>query len=51
VATWVALFRAINVLGRRMLPMKALVGLLKDDGFKSVRSYIQSGNVVFRASE
>jgi uncharacterized protein (DUF1697 family) len=49
VATWVALFRGINVVGRRLLPMKELVSLLEDDGFEAVRSYIQSGNVVFKA--
>jgi uncharacterized protein (DUF1697 family) len=51
VPTWIALFRGINVLGKRVLPMKQLVALLERDGFDEVRSYIQSGNVVFRSSK
>jgi uncharacterized protein (DUF1697 family) len=50
VTTWVALFRAINVLGNNLLPMKDLCALLQHEGFTSVRSYIQSGNVVFRSA-
>lgn len=48
---WVALFRGINVGGRNSLPMKVLVGLLNDLGAESVRTYIQSGNVVFNHSD
>jgi uncharacterized protein (DUF1697 family) len=50
VAVWLALFRGINVGGNRILPMKDLVGLFEGDGFENVRSYIQSGNVVFRGA-
>ena len=46
--TRIALLRGINVLGRNKLPMKGLVTVLEDAGFRSVRTYIQSGNVVFR---
>ena len=48
--TWIALFRGINVMGRKLLPMKELVALMERGGFKGVRSYIQSGNVVFQCS-
>jgi uncharacterized protein (DUF1697 family) len=44
----VALLRGINLGGRR-LPMKALADLFADTGCEDVRTYIQSGNVVFRA--
>ncbi|MFN8177813.1 MAG: DUF1697 domain-containing protein [bacterium] len=44
----VALLRGINLGGRR-LPMKALADLFADAGCADVRTYIQSGNVVFRA--
>lgn len=45
-----ALLRGINVGGKNKLPMKALVALVEGAGCESVRTYIQSGNVVFRAS-
>lgn len=50
-ATWIALLRGVNVVGRRQLPMKALVALLAEHGLEDVRSYIQSGNLLFQSSE
>ncbi len=47
--TWVALLRGVNVGGRNKLPMKDLAGELEALGFTSVRTYIQSGNVLFDA--
>lgn len=47
----IALFRGINVGGRNVLPMKDLVSLLEDLGARDVRTYIQSGNAVFRIGE
>jgi uncharacterized protein (DUF1697 family) len=47
-ATWIALFRGINVGGHRPLPMKDLTALFEGAGYTDVRTYIQSGNVVFR---
>jgi uncharacterized protein (DUF1697 family) len=44
---YVALFRGINVGGRHILPMAHLKGLLASLGCTRVRTYIQSGNVVF----
>jgi uncharacterized protein (DUF1697 family) len=44
---YVALLRAINVGGSGKLPMTALAALCTDLGFAEVRTYIQSGNVVF----
>lgn len=43
----VALLRGINVGGKNKLPMKALVALMEELGAQEVRTYIQSGNVVF----
>ena len=43
----IALFRGINVGGRNSLPMKALSTLLESLGCSDVKTYIQSGNVVF----
>lgn len=48
--TWIALLRGVNVVGARKLLMKDLVAILQRAGLRSVRTYIQSGNVVFRSS-
>lgn len=47
--TYVALLRGINLGGRNQLPMKDLAALFAAAGGAEVRTYIQSGNVVFRA--
>lgn len=49
--TYIALFRGINVGGNSLLPMKALKSLLENLGLQNVRTYIQSGNVVFQSEE
>ncbi len=48
-ATFIALLRAVNVGGTGLLPMKDLSALCTDLGFGKVRTYIQSGNVVFES--
>lgn len=48
--TWIALFRAINVGGKNMLPMAKLKKGLEALTLTEVRTYIQSGNVVFQAT-
>jgi uncharacterized protein (DUF1697 family) len=48
--TYVALLRGINVGGKNLAPMKDLARLFADAGCGDVRTYIQSGNVIFRAS-
>ncbi|MDC6355366.1 MULTISPECIES: DUF1697 domain-containing protein [unclassified Robiginitalea] len=45
--TWVVLLRGINVGGKHIVPMKELREALEADGFAAVRTYIQSGNLVF----
>lgn len=47
---WIALFRGINVGGHNPLPMKTLPALFEKCGCTDARTYIQSGNVVFRSS-
>ncbi|MGB7327041.1 MAG: DUF1697 domain-containing protein [Rubripirellula sp.] len=47
--TWIALFRGINVGGKNTLPMASLKQTLKSLQYEDVRTYIQSGNVVFQA--
>lgn len=44
---YIALLRGINVTGSGILPMKDLAALCEALGFTQVRTYIQSGNVVF----
>ena len=46
---WIALLRGINVGGHNKLPMAELRDLFTTAGCDDVRTYIQSGNVVFRA--
>jgi uncharacterized protein (DUF1697 family) len=45
----VGLLRAVNVGGRK-LPMAELRALCGEFGWKEVRTYIQSGNLIFRAA-
>lgn len=49
-ASQVALLRAVNVGGNK-LPMKELKAMAEDAGFEAVRTYIASGNLVFRSEE
>ena len=46
---YVALLRGINVGGKNMLPMKQLAMIFEAAGCSDVETYIQSGNVVFKA--
>lgn len=47
--TYIALLKGINVGGNNILPMKDLVVLLEKLGSHNVKTYIQSGNAVFRS--
>ena len=49
--TYIALLRGINVGGHRKVPMVELKALLTDQGLLDLRTYIQSGNVVFCSTE
>lgn len=44
---FVALLRAVNVGGTGKLPMSELKAMCEAEGFKKVKTYIASGNVVF----
>ena len=48
---YVALLRGVNVGGRNKLPMADLRDIFSAAGYSAVRTYIQSGNVVFEAEE
>ncbi|HEX9981070.1 MAG TPA: DUF1697 domain-containing protein [Flavobacterium sp.] len=45
--THLALLRGINVSGQKLIKMEDLRKLLENEGFENVRTYIQSGNVIF----
>jgi len=49
VYTFIALFRGINVGGHHSLPMRELVVILENMGLENIRTYIQSGNVIFQS--
>jgi uncharacterized protein (DUF1697 family) len=51
VTTYIALLRAVNVGGTGKLSMTALAGLCKKANFTDVRTYLNSGNVVFKSSK
>ena len=48
---YVALLRGVNVGGKNQLPMRDLAAMFVNAGCAQVRTYIQSGNVVFSAQE
>ncbi len=48
--TYVSILRGINVSGQKKVNMKELKALYEELGFTQVRTYIQSGNVVFESS-
>ena len=47
--TWVGLFRGINVGGKNIVPMAKLRTLIESQNGREVRTYIQSGNVVWKS--
>jgi uncharacterized protein (DUF1697 family) len=48
---YIALLRAVNVGGTGKLPMTELKAMCEAAGFKSVQTYIASGNVVFKSAK
>ncbi len=50
-STHIALLRGINVGGKNKLPMKQLAQVFSELGCDEIRTYIQSGNVVFKAGD
>jgi uncharacterized protein (DUF1697 family) len=48
---FVALLRGINVGGNNMIRMSSLKASFESMGFKDVTTYINSGNIIFRAQE
>ncbi|MGQ0760844.1 MAG: DUF1697 domain-containing protein [Acidobacteriota bacterium] len=48
--TYVAFLRGVNVGGKKPIRMKQLTEVLTAAGFRNVRTFIASGNVIFEAS-
>ena len=44
-----AFLRGINVSGQKIIKMKELAKALSDSGYEGVKTYIQSGNVIFES--
>ncbi|MEJ3404766.1 DUF1697 domain-containing protein [Rathayibacter sp. YIM 133350] len=51
VRSYVALLRGINVGGKNLISMAALADSFRDAGYDDVRTYIQSGNVLFTSKK
>ena len=49
--TYIALLRGINVGGHKKIKMMDLQASFKELGFDKVRSYLQSGNIIFESSD
>ena len=49
--TYISILRGINVGGKNLIKMNSLLAMYEGLGFKNVKTYIQSGNVVFQSME
>ena len=49
-STYIAFLRAVNVAGHAVVKMDALCGAFTAAGCRNVRSFIQSGNIIFESS-
>jgi uncharacterized protein (DUF1697 family) len=48
---YISMLRGINVGGQKRLPMEIVKEIYQAEGFRSVKTYLQSGNVVFESGE
>jgi uncharacterized protein (DUF1697 family) len=49
--TYIAFLKGVNVSGQKLIKMAELRAMLEKLGYKNVRTYIQSGNVIFEAAK
>jgi len=47
--TYIALLRGINVSGQKIIKMELLRNVLSELDFENIRTYIQSGNIIFES--
>jgi len=50
-SNYIAVLRGINVGGHRKIPMDSLRKEVDNLGYKNVKTYIQSGNIIFTAAD
>jgi uncharacterized protein (DUF1697 family) len=50
-STYISMLRGINVGGQKMIRMETLRGVYTELGFTNIRTYVQSGNVVFESPD
>jgi len=48
---YIAFLRGINVSGQKLIKMEDLKRMLTSFGLKNVKTYIQSGNIIFESTE
>jgi len=48
---YIALLRGINVSGKNLIKMNELVAIIQSIEYQNVRTYIQSGNILFETNE
>jgi uncharacterized protein (DUF1697 family) len=46
--TYIAILRGINVSGKNMIKMPALIKTFESLGYNKIKTYVQSGNVIFQ---
>lgn len=49
--TYIAILRGVNVSGKTMIKMVELTKSMEAAGYQSVKTYIQSGNIVFKTDQ
>ena len=49
--SYLSFFRGINISGQRIIKMQDLVKLFESFGFNNVKTYLQTGNVLFDSEE
>ena len=49
--TYISILRGINVGGQKIIKLDALRKMYENLGFKSVKTYFQSGNVIFKSKD
>jgi uncharacterized protein (DUF1697 family) len=49
--TYITMLRGINVSGQKIIKMERLRAMFEGMGFGSVKTYVQSGNVIFETNE
>ncbi|MEX2566814.1 MAG: DUF1697 domain-containing protein [Cyclobacteriaceae bacterium] len=49
--TYISILRGINVSGQKLIKMDALKIMYKNLNFENVKTYVQSGNVIFSSTQ